>query len=131
MTTDQPAERAIPLIVEQLSNPDIRVQSGANVILTTRYRDTAGPSLREALSSSNPELVTATMRIVGGNNFQELVPEIRRLAWDHESEGVQVCAILQLMLLGETAELESIAADHPQPKIRRAASRLVAPRESP
>ena len=123
---EEPAERAIPLIVEQLGNPDIRVQSGANVILTTRYRDAAGPYLREALSSSNPELVTATMRIIGGNKFRELVPEIRRLAWDHESEDVQVCAILQLMLLGETAELESIAADHPQPKIRRAARQLIA-----
>ena len=128
---EEPAERAIPLIVEQLGNPDIRVQSGANVILTTRYRDAAGPYLREALSSSNPELVTATMRIIGGNNFRELVPEIRRLAWDHASQDVQIGAILQLMLLGETAELESIATDHPQPKIRRAASRLVAPRESP
>jgi len=128
---EEPAERAIPLIVEQLGNPDIRVQSGANSILTTRYRDAAGPYLREALSSSNPELVTATMRIIGGKNFRELVPEIRRLAWDHESQDVQIGAILQLMLLGETAELESIAADHPQPKIRRAASRLVAPRESP
>lgn len=128
---EEPAERAIPLIVEQLGNPDIRVQSGANSILTTRYRDAAGPYLREALSSSNPELVTATMRIIGGKNFQELIPEIRRLAWDHESQDVQIGAILQLMLLGETAELESIAADHPQPKIRRAASRLVAPRESP
>ena len=123
---EEPAERAIPLIVEQLGNPDIRVQSGANVILTTRYRDAAGPYLREALSSSNPELVTATMRIIGGNKFRELVPEIRRLAWDHESEDVQECAILQLMLLGETAELESIAADHPQPKIRRAARQLIA-----
>ena len=66
------------------------------------------------------------MRIIGGNKFRELVPEIRRLAWDHESEDVQVCAILQLMLLGETAELESIAADHPQPKIRRAARQLIA-----
>ena len=128
---EEPAERAIPLIVEQLGNPDIRVQSGANSILTTRYRDAAGPYLREPLSSSNPELVTATMRIIGGNNFRELVPEIRRLAWDHESQDVQIGAILQLMLLGETAELESIAADHPQPKIRRVASRLVAPRESP
>jgi HEAT repeat protein len=128
---EEPAERAIPLIVEQLGNPDIRVQSGANVILTTRYRDAAGPYLREALSSSNPELVTATMRIIGGNNFRELIPEVRRLAWDHESQDVQIGAILQLMLLGETADLESIAADHPQPKIRRAASRLVAPRESP
>jgi len=128
---EEPAERAIPLIVEQLGNPDIRVQSGANSILTTRYRDAAGPYLREALSSSNPELVTATMRIIGGKNFQELIPEIRRLAWDHESQDVQIGAILQLMLLGETAELESIAADHPQPKIRRVASRLVAPRESP
>ena len=128
---NEPAERAIPLIVEQLGNPDIRVQSGANSILTTRYRDAAGPYLREALSSSNPELVTATMRIIGGNNFRELVPEVRRLAWDHESQDVQIGAILQLMLLGETEELESIAADHPQPKIRRAASRLVAPRESP
>ncbi len=122
----EPAERAIPLIVKQLGHPDIRVQSGANVILTTRYRDAAGPYLREALSSSNTELVTATMRIIGGNKFRELVPEIRRLAWDHESEDVQVCAILQLMLLGETAELESIAADHPQPKIRRAARQLIA-----
>lgn len=128
---EEPAERAIPLIVEQLGNPDIRVQSGANSILTTRYRDAAGPYLREALSSSNPELVTATMRIIGGNNFRELIPEVRRLAWDHESQDVQIGAILQLMLLGEIKELESIAADHPQPKIRRAASRLVAPRESP
>jgi hypothetical protein len=48
------------------------------------------------------------------------------LAWDHESQDVQVCAILQLMLLGETAELESIAADHPQPKLRRIASQLIA-----
>jgi hypothetical protein len=70
------------------------------------------------------------MRLAGWNNYRDLVPEIRRLAWDHESQDVQVCAILQLMLLGETAELESIAADHPQPKIRRAARRLVAPRES-
>lgn len=127
---EEPAERAIPLIVEQLGHPDIRVQSGANVILTTRYRDAAGPYLREALSSSNPDLVTSTMRLAGWNNYRELVPEIRRLAWDHESQDVQVCAILQLMLLGETVELESIAADHPQPKIRRAASQLVAPRES-
>jgi len=128
---EEPAERAIPLIVEQLGNPDLRVQSGANSILTTRYRDAAGPYLREALSSSNPELVTATMRIIGGNKFRELIPEVRRLAWDHESQDVQIGAMLQLKLLGETAELESIAADHPQPKIRRAASRLVAPRESP
>jgi len=128
---NEPAERAIPLIVEQLGNPDIRVQSGANSILTSRYRDAAGPYLREALSSSNPELVTATMRIIGGKNFRELIPEVRRLAWDHESQDVQIGAILQLMLLGETKELESIAADHPQPKIRRGASRLVAPRESP
>ncbi|MEI8368432.1 MAG: type II CAAX endopeptidase family protein [Planctomycetia bacterium] len=128
---EEPAERAIPLIVEQLGNPDIRVQSGANSILTSRYRDAAGPYLREALSSSNPELVTATMRIIGGKNFRELIPEVRRLAWDHESQDVQIGAILQLMLLGETKELESIAADHPQPKIRRGASRLVAPRESP
>ena len=127
---EEPAERAIPLIVEQLGHPDIRVQSGANVILTTRYRDAAGPYLREALSSSNPDLVTSTMRLAGWNNYRELVPEICRLAWDHESQDVQVCAILQLMLLGETVELESIAADHPQPKIRRAASQLVAPRES-
>ena len=91
---EEPAERAIPLIVEQLGHSDIRVQSGANVILKNRYRDAAGPCLREALSSSNPELGTATMRIIGGNNFEELVPEIRRLAWDHESEDVQVCAIL-------------------------------------
>ncbi len=123
---NEPAERAIPLIVEQLGNPDIRVQSGANSILTTRYRDAAGPYLREALSSSNPELVTATMRIIGGNNFRELIPEVRRLAWDHESEDVQIGAILQLMLLGETAELESIAADHSQPKLRRIASQLIA-----
>ena len=127
---NEPSERAIPLIVEQLGNPDIRVQSGANVILTTRYRDVARPYLREALSSSNPDLVTSTMRLAGWNNYRELVPEIRRLAWDHESQDVQVCAILQLMLLGETAELESIAADHPQTEIRRAASQLVAPRES-
>jgi len=71
------------------------------------------------------------MRLITGDTFPELIPEVRRLAWDHESQDVQIGAMLQLMLLGETAELESIAADHPQPKIRRVASRLVAPRETP
>lgn len=123
---NEPSERAIPLIVEQLGNPDIRVQSGANVILTTRYRDVAGPYLREALASADPEVVQSTMRLAGWNNYRELVPEIRRLAWQHESTDLQVFAVLQLMSLGETAELESIAADHPQPKLRRIASQLIA-----
>lgn len=123
---NEPSERAIPLIVEQLGNPDIRVQSGANVILTTRYRDVAGPYLREALASADPEVVQSTMRLAGWNNYRELVPEIRRLAWQHESTDLQVFAVLQLMSLGETAELESIAAYHPQPKLRRIASQLIA-----
>lgn len=121
-----PAERAIPLIVEQLGNPDIRVQSGANVILTTRYPDAAGPYLREALASADPEVVQSTMRLITRDTFPELVPEIRRVAWQHESTDLQVFAVLQLMSLGETAELESIAADHPQPKLRRIASQLIA-----
>ena len=123
---EEPAERAIPLIVEQLGNPDIRVQSGANVILTTRYRDAAGPYLREALASADPEVVQSTMRLITRDTFPELVPEIRRVAWQHESTDLQVFAVLQLMSLGETAELESIAADHPQPKLRRIASQLIA-----
>lgn len=123
---NEPSERAIPLIVEQLGNPDIRVQSGANVILTTRYRDAAGPYLREALASADPKVVQSTMRLITRNTFPELVPEIRRVAWQHESTDLQVFAVLQLMSLGETAELESIAADHPQPKLRRIASQLIA-----
>jgi len=121
----EPAERAIPLIIEYLGNPDIRVRGCAHAILESRYRDSAGPYLREALSSSNIELVQATVLLAEQDAFPELVPAVRRLAWDHESSEVQICAIIQMMKLGQTKELASIAADHPVPRVRRAASRLL------
>ena len=123
---DEPAGRAIPLIIKYLGNPDIRVRSCAHVILESRYRDSAGPYLREALSSSDIELIQATVLLAEENAFPELVPELSRIAWEHESSEAQICAIIQMMKLGDSKEIASIATDHPVPRVRRAAGRLLA-----
>ena len=123
---DEPAERAIPSIINHLANPDIRVQICANVILGSRYRDSAPPYLREALSSPDPVVVRATISIIGEQSIRELIPDLRRLAWDHFTADIQLGAVIQLKRLGDTKALESIAVDHPTPRVRRAASRLLA-----
>ena len=124
--THNPAEKAIPLIVQFLGNPDIRVRAYATIVLARRYRGSAGPYLREALSSTDDETVQSVIRLAHENAFQDLVPELRRLAWDHESRDVQMRALLQMMKLGETNEITCIASNHPDPIVRRAASRLLA-----
>ena len=122
----EPPNRAIPLIIEYLGSPDIRVRSGAHAILESRYKYSAGPYLREAMSSDNVDLVQATILLANEHSFPELIPELRRLAWDHRSSAVQTCAVIQMMKLGDASEVASVAADHPLPQVRHAASRLLA-----
>lgn len=122
----EPPNRAIPLIIGNLGSPDIRVRSGAHAILESRYKDSAGPFLREALSSDDVDLVQAALLLAEEHSFPELIPELRRLAWDHQSSAVQTCAVIQMMKLGDAGEVASVAADHPSPQVRDAASRLLA-----
>lgn len=123
---DEPAEQAIPSIINHLANPDIRVQACANVILGSRYRESTPPYLRDALSSPDPVVVKATISIIGGQSIRELIPDLHRIAWGHSATDIQLGAVIQLRRLGDSKALGAIADDHPTPAVRRAASRLLA-----
>jgi len=118
--------KAVPAIIAFLADPDDDVRGYATMTLLTRYRGDAQRFLKDALASSDTNLINGVLLVVEIGRFSGLREEVRRVAWSINDRGSQLAATLTLHGLGDVEGLREISQRHPDEIVRRTAQAMLA-----
>jgi membrane protease YdiL (CAAX protease family) len=117
----EPAEKAVPIIIEALGSDDDPVIVCAMMLLKRRYSAVAMPALRDAIESKNRSLVFGAIFAWGELGYPELLPGMRRIAEDSSDRGLQACALAELAAHSDGDWIRSLATTAPDERTRRMA----------
>lgn len=117
----EPAEKAVPIIIEALGTDDDPVIVCASTLLKRRYSAVAMPALRDAIESKNRSLVFGAIFAWGELGYPELLPGMRRIAENSSDRGLQACALARLADHGDADWIRSLATTAPDERTRRMA----------
>lgn len=117
----EPAEKAVPIIIEALGTDDDPVIACASMLLKRRYSAVAMPALRDAIESKNRSLVFGAIFAWGELGYPELLPGMRRIAENSSDRGLQACALAELAAHSDADWIRSLATTAPDERTRRMA----------
>jgi len=126
LLTKEPPEKAVPAIIGFLSSPDDIVSACATDTLVKRYRNDAGPYLKEALSSGDKKTVDGVLFVIQMGHFSDMKADVRKVVWSVDDRLIQIAATITLSDLKDVDGLRDIAKNHPKKEVRRAAERGIA-----
>jgi len=121
----EPAEKAVPIIIEALGTDDDPVIACASMLLKRRYSAVAMPALRDAIESKNRSLVFGAIFAWGELGYPELLPGMRRIAEDSSDRGLQACALAGLAAHSDADWIRSLATTAPDERTRRMARNVL------
>ena len=117
----EPAEKAVPIIIEALGTDDDPVIACASTLLKRRYSAVAMPALRDAIESNNRSLVFGAIFAWGELGYPELIPGMRRIAENSSDRGLQACALAELAAHSDGDWIRLLATTAPDERTRRMA----------
>ena len=117
----EPAEKAVPIIIEALGTDDDPVIVCAMMLLKRRYSAVAMPALRDAIESNNRSLVFGAIFAWGELGYPELIPGMRRIAENSSDRGLQACALAELAAHSDGDWIRLLATTAPDERTRRMA----------
>jgi len=121
LLTEEPIPRAVPAIIAFLADPDEDVRNYATLVLITRYRGDIEPYAKEALASSDPEIVKGVLFVIDMTRLSALGQEVRRVAWSSNDPTCQLAATTTLGVLEDAEGLRKISKEHPDETVRKTA----------
>lgn len=120
-----PAEVGIPAIALYLDDADNATQAVAMDALRKNYGKAGSRQYAEVLKTGTDGQVEGILLVIDYSHCKELIPEVRRVVYEHPTLGVQICALIALDGMGDTEGLTEIARDHPVEKVRKGASMML------
>jgi len=117
----EPAEKALPIIIDALGSDDDQAIVCATMVLKHRYAAVAMPALGEALRSDQRSKVSGAIFAWSELACPELFPDMRRIAEKPADRGLQAISLAALAENGDGAWIRALANSAPDPRTRRMA----------
>ena len=126
----EPSEKAVPIIVGFLGDPDDFVAIYAVDALTKRPRSDVEPYLKVALASKDTHVLERALLLVDIRGYSGLKQQVREIVWSNSDQASRYFALLSLSGMEDTEGLRRIAETHADEKVRKTAGSLLRRRGS-
>jgi len=121
----EPAQEAVPAIIEYFADPDEDVRLFAQEVLIQCFRPEAEPYLKAPLSSRDKKKLDGALFVVGMCRYTAYTQQVRDIAWSADEGTLPYLAVSTLWDLKDEEGLREIARSHPNAKVRESAERIL------